>query len=610
VIVIASPGRGLLLLVVVLAIIGLGGRPAPAWIETAREYSLTKVGADPLGGGDATISPDGRQFVISSRRSGNWELWLYDLASAKWSQLTTDPGEDFEARWSPDGRRLAFTSTRAGQKDIWILAIATGELTRLTWSAEEDEYPAWSPDGRSIVYTSGPWLQRDIFLIDAAGGTPRKVTTRSGRAGACSFDPGGDALICHRYDLGSGDLIRMWLDDGSIAPLTIGTPWDYKPFPTTDGAWIAFSRAQEGPSQIFVLPGGGGRARQLTHGPDDDRWPSWSADGRKVFFHRLADRGVGVSLFDRQTGTVRQLISAEQQPLQASLDPQARRIAFCHVVEGRKTLAVADVMTGVSHPLRVDGGDACYPSWSPDGEWIAFGIHSGGRWEIARIRPDGSGMQLLTIGDPTLHGMDGPLDWSPDSTRIVFQSDTDPFEASIYTVDVRSRRIDRLTTGHWFDEAPAFRPDGKAIAFMSTRGGRWTWGLFELDLTTGALQAFAGPDWNERNYPRFASDGSIAWSSIDERGEHLTERRRGQQAREVAAAGTRVRWPSYSRDGRFVVFTQVEHTVEYWIAQNPFGRGSPLASAPTSAQNADVRMAPAICLGPHETISPVGLHRR
>ena len=33
-------------------------------------------------------------------------------------------------------------------------------------------------------------------------------------AGACSFEPNGASLVCHRYDLGSGNLVRVWLADG------------------------------------------------------------------------------------------------------------------------------------------------------------------------------------------------------------------------------------------------------------------------------------------------------------------------------------------------------------------------------------------------------------
>lgn len=595
-------------LLVAVATIGLF---AFVWVESAAEYSLIRVGADPHGGGDATISPDGRQFVTSSRRSGNWELWLYDLVTRHWTQLTNDPADDFEARWSPDGQQLAFTSTRSGQKDIWTLTFATGALLRLTSSEDEDEYPAWSPDGRSIAYTSGPFLTRDILVVSAAGGPPRKVTRRSGRAGACSFDSGGASLVCHRYDLGSGDLVRLWLDDGAVAPLTIGSPWDYKPVPTSDGAFIAFSRADEGPSQIVVLPGAGGRPVQLTIGPDDDRWPSWSGDDRKLFFHRLVDRGLGLSLLDRQTGSVRPIVHSDQQPLQASLDPTARRVVFCTLVGGRKSLAIADVATGRVRALPIAAPQACYPSWAPDGQWIAFAMRAEARWEIARVRPDGSGLQVLTSGDTGLHGLDGPLDWSPDSTRVVFQSDTEPFEASIFAVNVNTHAIERLTSGHWFDEAPAFRPDGRAIAFMSTRGGQWTWGLFELDLATRRLEPFAGPDWNERNYPRFATDGSVAWSAVDDRGEHLVERRPGGDARTIVTAGSTVRWPSYSRDARFMVYTKVVRTVEYWIAQNPFGRGSPLGlpqSRTAVAARPDVSSACAA--GEHETMSPVALHRR
>src|SRR5262245_25585332 len=151
-------------------------------VDERGRFAMRMVAFDAMAGGDATISPDGRRFVTTSRRSGDWELWIYDIDTGRWSQVTHDAGEDFEGKWSPDGTRLVFTSTRDDQKDIWTIDLKTGAERRLTTSPEDDEYPTWSPDGKSIVYTGGAWNARDFFIVAADGGEPRKVTRRSGPA--------------------------------------------------------------------------------------------------------------------------------------------------------------------------------------------------------------------------------------------------------------------------------------------------------------------------------------------------------------------------------------------------------------------------------------------
>lgn len=69
-------------------------------------------------------------------------------------QLTDGAGASRAPRWSPDGGRIAFESDRSGDWDIYVLEVASGAVERLTESGAADRHPAWSPDGRTIVYAA------------------------------------------------------------------------------------------------------------------------------------------------------------------------------------------------------------------------------------------------------------------------------------------------------------------------------------------------------------------------------------------------------------------------------------------------------------------------
>jgi TolB protein len=588
---------------------------APAVGRDAASFRLRRVAIDPAGGGDATLAPDGRRFLTTSRRSGNWDLWSFDLATGAWQRLTDDPADDYEGRFSPDGRRIVFTSTRSGHKNVWVMDAATRVARRLTFSQDEDEYPAWSPDGSSIVYTGGPWTHRDFFLVPSAGGTPRRLTRESGWAGACTFEPRGDSLVCHRYDLGSGDVIRLF-PDGEMAPLTIGPAWDYKPSASPDGAWLAFSRSEDGPAHVAVMPAAGGRVRTLTQSPYDDRWPTWSGTGHTLLFHRIVDQGTGLALLDRASGRARLLVGPEERPLQGSLDPRGERVVYCAQLPDRKVLKMREIANGATSLLDTGPGEACWPRWSPDGSRIAYVGKSGVRWEVSVIAPDGGGRTVLTAGLPDLHGMDGPIDWSPDGSRLLFHADTTPYAADIYVLNVATRELTDLTHDRWFSEAPSWTPDGRGVLFMSTRGGDWTWGLFRLNLADGAIETVSAPNWVEKNFPRMDRAGTVVWSTYDEQGvEHLAERDPGGAVRRVDAAGPRARWPSPSADGRSLLYTTVEHRVEFWLAENVFGPGSPLggvarAEVQTGAGAANVRALQERRERPDRGRSPSDLERR
>lgn len=565
------------------------------------DYRLERLAEDPFGGGDATLSPDGDRFVVSSNRDGDWDVWMYQVEDGSWSRITDDPADDFEARWSPDGRRLAFTSTRSGWKDLWLLDLEGGGPPRqLTEGEGDDEYPAFSPDGRRVLFTGGPWEARNFYLHDLDSGEVRPANPRPiHRGGACTFDPDGESLLCHKYDAGTGDLIRLWLEDGAMVPLTAGPDWDYKPWPSPDGRWVAYSRSQEGPADIWLLETATGRTRPLVRSPWEDRWPNWSADGRYLFFHRAVDRGREVRRLDLAGGEEEVLVEAAGQeggPLQASLDPGGSRLAYCVQRADGRALRLLDLDGDLDggHPRDLDTGpgEACYPRFSPDGRRLAFTAKVGGRWEVAVLELGSGRVSYPTAGTADLRGMDGPLDWSPDGRWLVFHADTGAFEADLYLVPagdgpgegasgppgwthpVGEGAVRALTRDPWFDESPAFTPDGRGVVFMSTRGGDWTWGLYELSLEDGSVRSLVEPDWEEKNQPRIGPGGSLLWAGAGPAGDGLVERSADGQLEPLVVEGG-VRWPTYTTDGGSVVYTVVDHTVEYWRIENPLGRGSP-----------------------------------
>jgi TolB protein len=567
--------------------------------------SLHLVAVDETAGGDATIAPDGRRFVTTSRRTGDWELWIYDIDRKRWSQVTHQAGEDFEAKWSPDGTRLVFTSSRDGQKDIWTVDLPTGAQRRLTFSRDDDEYPAWSPDGTSIVYTGGPWNARDFFIVPSSGGPARRITRVSGRAGACTFEPGGETVVCHRYDSGGGDVVRLWVTDGEEVPLTSGTGWDYKPTASPNGKFVAFSRSTEGPSHIWLVPAEGGRPWPLTAGRFDDRWPTWSGDSRRILFHRAIDDSLGVERLDRRDPAAPALVvPPSERPLQASLHPDGATIAYCSDADTGRRVKIRDIPTGHVQTIDAGGEEACYPRWSPEGQRLAFTVRHGGRWHVAVAARDGSALRVLTQARTDLRGMDGTIDWSPDGTRLIFHADTDPFEARIFSIDLASGVVTGVSGPGFFDESPSWSRNGRDILFMSTRGGNWTWALYRLNLRTGKVRPFTVPDWIEKNFPSESNDGAIVWTAADAHGASRLVEQRGGTAAVVARAGTGARWPTYSRDDRFITYTRMAHRVEFWIIENP---------ATTETQAVAHSAAPAPREGPavrRGGESPHGFHRR
>lgn len=100
-------------------------------------------------------------------------------------------------------------------------------------------------------------------------------------------------------------------------------------------------------------------------------------------------------------------------------------------------------------------------------------------FEIYSMSADGTGQTRLTNHT----AIDLHPAWSPDGSRIAFQSDRDDLfngRTDIYVMSADGSNVNRLTTDSGFDEAPAWSPDGTRIAFLSTRADRETNNLRQI----------------------------------------------------------------------------------------------------------------------------------
>jgi TolB protein len=129
----------------------------------------------------------GAQIAWVSGRTGLPQIYIMD-ADGSGVQRLTDGGYASSPSWSPNGQFIAFAWDRKygpgapGGQDIYVMEIATKRWIQLTHDSGRCDFPAWSPDGRHLVYANSPDGRADHTRIMSmlADGTNKRALTNSG----------------------------------------------------------------------------------------------------------------------------------------------------------------------------------------------------------------------------------------------------------------------------------------------------------------------------------------------------------------------------------------------------------------------------------------------
>lgn len=153
------------------------------------------------------------------------------------------------------------------------------------------------------------------------------------------------------------------------------------------------------------------------------------------------------------------------------------------------SLDLADPAAEPERLLREDGADLIQPAFSPDGLGLAYvrADHDGSTLWLADA--DGDNAERLDLDDSALD-LANPRwpSWSPDGERLAFSADVDG-QSEIFTMgSVDGEDLERLTEDDAEDRHPAWSPDGSRLAFASDRDGGFQ--VYTMDEDGGDLEAW------------------------------------------------------------------------------------------------------------------------
>ncbi len=126
-------------------------------------------------------------------RAGNVDNWLYDLTRGGGSRVTFDPAVDHLPVWSPDGRDIVFDSTRTGVHELYRKPTAGGSETILLKTPMSKGATDYSKDGRFVIYqeTDATTGRFDIWALPMRDQKPFPVVKTAAEEMHAQLSPDG-----------------------------------------------------------------------------------------------------------------------------------------------------------------------------------------------------------------------------------------------------------------------------------------------------------------------------------------------------------------------------------------------------------------------------------
>ncbi len=331
-------------------------------------------------------------------------------------------------RISPSGEAVVFSVQRVDPKtqekyiNLWLAPVDGGEPCRFTYGDQCDTSPEWSPDGKQIAFLSN---RRDlekpaqIYLIPSGGGEARPLTEILGEIESFHWAPDSCRLVC-RVRKTDAEVLEREKDEQKKKLGQVARHYDRVFFKLDGEGYLPKERWH-----IWTVEVDTGKARQLTDSPVyDEQDVTWSPDGKHLAFLSNRSENPDFDLF--------------------------------HI-----DLYILPAAGGELREVKTPPGEKGLPSFSPDGQWIAYFAS-----ETNRETYKNMGLWIV------------PVDGSAEPRNLT----------EIYDLHSTAWTINDM--GQPETMPPTWSNDGESIYFQAIQHGSTL--LYKISIKGGSLETVIG----------------------------------------------------------------------------------------------------------------------
>ncbi len=484
----------------------LGGHGWLSWSSDSRMIycdgafgSRDGIFGIPVQGGDpvlvqmdalmGSLSPDGKTLVMLAREAPDKDVrvWfasppdgtrhLYEPAPLALSSVLGQP----QMAFSPDGRSVLVSVWGDNGRQFWRLPWPPGKGRRIPAleGAAQMEGLSWMADSRHVVfsYLSDPEQPWSLHMADVQTGRHWPILVGNNPLMWLAVSPDG-RRIAFTAATSHTDVIEVPLDGRPSRTLLGGGREEVMPRLSADARQLVYVTNARGPMEIWAMDMRDESVRRLltpSDIPPDSGCaaeilnnPVLSRDGRRLAFTAESKRGEWLYISYAAGAAPVRATTSESGPEQApTWSPEGDRIAYIQHRGVRDALLVIRV-GGKEPPVQLmDDVRVINPEWSPTGEWIATADTS----HLLLVSPDGRARRELP-------GEVGPLAWSRDGRTLYV------VRHGVRAIDVRTGQERLLRVPGYigpggFMKAPgvplSVTADGKALVYSVVSGGNYIW---------------------------------------------------------------------------------------------------------------------------------------
>jgi TolB protein len=269
------------------------------------------------------------------------------------------------------------------------------------------------------------------------------------------------------------------------------------------GSQIAFVVKKKGQSQIMAMDFDGANPYGVTRNKSINVLPAWSPSGGQIAFTSYMRNNPDLYVVGAGGGRPKKISSQKGMNTGAAWSPDGSKLAVTLSKDGNPEIYVINASDGsVVKRITNDKAIDTSPAWSPDGSELAFVSDRDGGPQIFVVSSSGGTAKRVSFNG----SYNTTPTWSPKKgQRLIAYTTRDGGSYDIVTYDIDSKTSVRITQGQGNNEEPSFAPNGRAIAFASTRSGGTGIYIANADGTGKAQKVYAGSatgvDWGPAPSP-------------------------------------------------------------------------------------------------------------